>query len=247
MERGFTPYHFSYVYVLKSMSFPQELYIGSTNDLRKRLAQHNTGKVVSTKRFTPWRLAYYEAFSDEHTVRVRESRLKNNSNAMLELKKRISVSNARKSDKGFTFFEVLIVMGIFVLVGGFALFVSMETYRGSNFRSDRDLLVATLQRARAESMNNICLGSPCSGNDGKPHGVSFQGGKYVIFQGSSYVTRDAAVDAAFDASPAFTHPSFEIVFSQLTGNATPGVINLSGQGKTSDVHVEANGRIWWTN
>jgi len=80
-----------YLYVLKSKK-DGNLYIGSTNDLRKRLAEHNTGKVFSTKSRTPFELIYYEAYKSESDARSREANLKLRSRAFTQLKKRIKNS-----------------------------------------------------------------------------------------------------------------------------------------------------------
>ena len=76
-----------YVYFLKSKKY-NETYIGSTNDLRRRLVEHNNGMEISTKRYKPWRLVYYEAYQSEKDAREREMKLKNHGNAVKELKKR---------------------------------------------------------------------------------------------------------------------------------------------------------------
>src|SRR3989344_4576555 len=104
-----TPYHFFYVYILESIRLPSKLYIGLTNNLRKRLSEHNTGQSAFTKSFVPWRLIYYEAFSNASVARARELSLKNNGNPMRELKKRIF----RKSGKGgFTLIETLVAISL---------------------------------------------------------------------------------------------------------------------------------------
>src|SRR4051812_38879538 len=72
------------------------------------------------------------------------------------------------SNAGFSLIEILVVMGLLVLMSGFGLFVSMETYQGSNFSCDRSLFVAALQRARAQAIHNMCYGT-CT--DGVAHGV----------------------------------------------------------------------------
>jgi hypothetical protein len=43
-----------HVYLLRSMPNPNQTYIGSTGDLRKRLAEHNAGKSTHTNKFKPW-------------------------------------------------------------------------------------------------------------------------------------------------------------------------------------------------
>lgn len=53
-----------YVYIIYSKSL-DKLYKGSTADLRKRIKNHNQGKVISTKNGKPWLLVYYEAFIDK--------------------------------------------------------------------------------------------------------------------------------------------------------------------------------------
>jgi putative endonuclease len=45
-----------YVYILRSKNHPDQTYVGSTSDLRERLAQHNSGKSTHTNKFKPWKL-----------------------------------------------------------------------------------------------------------------------------------------------------------------------------------------------
>ncbi len=51
-------------------------YIGSTNDLSRRLDEHNSGKVVSTKAITPYSIVYTETFEEETPARLREKEIK---------------------------------------------------------------------------------------------------------------------------------------------------------------------------
>ena len=53
-----------YVYFLQSTNFPNETYIGLTDDLRARVAAHNKGQAKHTSKFKPWKLVTYVAFSD---------------------------------------------------------------------------------------------------------------------------------------------------------------------------------------
>ncbi|OLB71816.1 MAG: excinuclease ABC subunit C [Alphaproteobacteria bacterium 13_2_20CM_2_64_7] len=54
-----------YVYLLQSIDFPDETYIGLTDDLRDRFSSHNAGHSPHTAKYKPWRLVTYVAFSDE--------------------------------------------------------------------------------------------------------------------------------------------------------------------------------------
>ena len=64
-----------YVYVLKSKK-DNKWYTGSTNDLRKRFNQHNSGKSTWTKGRGPFEIIYYEACFNEDDARSREKYLK---------------------------------------------------------------------------------------------------------------------------------------------------------------------------
>ena len=64
-----------YVYLLLS-EVDGKFYTGSTNDLRRRLEEHNNGKVASTAKRKPLRLIYYEACINEEDARRREKYLK---------------------------------------------------------------------------------------------------------------------------------------------------------------------------
>jgi putative endonuclease len=77
-----------YVYVLKSQKDGMS-YIGSTNDLRRRVKEHNSGLVISTKPRQPLELVYYEAYKSENDARKREWSLKLKSRAYAQLRKRI--------------------------------------------------------------------------------------------------------------------------------------------------------------
>lgn len=80
-----------YVYLIQSIK-TEELYIGSTNNLRKRIQEHNQGLSFATKFKIPWRLIYYEAYFSEKDARLREKRLKYYGKALSQLKRRIGYS-----------------------------------------------------------------------------------------------------------------------------------------------------------
>jgi len=64
-----------YIYILQSFK-NKSLYIGYTNDLRKRFNEHNTGKNIATKPFRPYKLIFYEAFLNKKDAKNREEYLK---------------------------------------------------------------------------------------------------------------------------------------------------------------------------
>ena len=77
-----------YVYVIQSC-INSKLYIGYSSDLKRRLYEHNNGKVNYTRKFKPWVLIYYEAYANEKIARNRERQLKHHGRVYTQLKKRI--------------------------------------------------------------------------------------------------------------------------------------------------------------
>lgn len=65
-----------YVYLLESIEFPAETYIGLTDDLRARVSAHNNGEARHTSKFKPWRLVTYLGFSDAEKAVAFERYLK---------------------------------------------------------------------------------------------------------------------------------------------------------------------------
>ena len=51
-------------------------YVGLTNDLRKRLDEHNSGRVLSAIDRIPFKLIYYEACLTRKDATIREKYLK---------------------------------------------------------------------------------------------------------------------------------------------------------------------------
>lgn len=156
-----------------------------------------------------------------------------------------------RNNTGFTLIEVLIVLGIFSVLGGIGVFASLDTYRGYAFRSERDTLVSLLAKARSESMSNICLGAGCVG--GKTHGVLVTADEYILFQGISSTMRNQDVDErvpiVYRGLMVASSSLVEVVFSQLSGDvAATGTITLiDAVGHNSVIGISQEGRISWTN
>lgn len=80
-----------YVYVLKSKK-DKQLYIGYTNNLKRRIKEHNQGKNFSTAQRGILLLVYYESFISQEDATIREKQLKQFKSAYGQLKKRIANS-----------------------------------------------------------------------------------------------------------------------------------------------------------
>ena len=68
-----------YTYIIRSINHPNQRYIGSTSDLRKRLVKHNEGGVPHTTLFKPWKLEVYIAFETKEKAVAFEVYLKTGS------------------------------------------------------------------------------------------------------------------------------------------------------------------------
>ena len=78
-----------YVYVIQNEI--NEFYIGYTENLEKRLTNHNTNGTQSTKGHQ-WKLVYFEAYINEKYAREREQSLKKNRHMKTFLLKRVKES-----------------------------------------------------------------------------------------------------------------------------------------------------------
>ncbi|MEK7553415.1 MAG: GIY-YIG nuclease family protein [Patescibacteria group bacterium] len=80
-----------FMYILKSKK-DGELYFGYTNNLIKRLKEHNLGLVRSTKSRIPLYYVYFEAYASKEDATKREHNLKLRAKALRQLKIRIKLS-----------------------------------------------------------------------------------------------------------------------------------------------------------
>lgn len=63
------------VYILKSEK-TNGYYIGSTNNIERRIREHNKGKSRYTKGKGPWIILYREGFNSLREARLREQQIK---------------------------------------------------------------------------------------------------------------------------------------------------------------------------
>ena len=89
------------MYILSKIIFTFENYIGCTNDLKRRIYEHNKKTCQSTSREVgDWLLIYYEAYQSKEDAYKRERRLKQHGRSKQELLKRCLHSLSSKSGAG---------------------------------------------------------------------------------------------------------------------------------------------------
>jgi putative endonuclease len=66
---------FFYVYILRSIHH-DFIYVGYTENLKRRFKQHNNREELSTKAHAPFELIHYEAYRNEKDAKRREQYFK---------------------------------------------------------------------------------------------------------------------------------------------------------------------------
>jgi len=79
-----------YVYILLS-SKDGRFYIGFSGDLKRRMEEHNSGKVESTRHRRPFKLLGYEAYITKPEAEKREKFLKS-SDGKKDIRKRFTIN-----------------------------------------------------------------------------------------------------------------------------------------------------------
>ena len=68
-----------YVYILISKCDPSKIYIGMTEDLNRRVDEHNQKQSAYSKRYAPWKLETFISFQDKKLSHAFERYLKSGS------------------------------------------------------------------------------------------------------------------------------------------------------------------------
>ena len=75
-----------YTYILQSIEHPEHFYVGYTDDLERRLKQHNSGNSIHTNKFKPWKIRGYTAFDTEDKAKNFEQFLKTGNGRIFQKK-----------------------------------------------------------------------------------------------------------------------------------------------------------------
>ena len=70
--------YFVYLLVAHLKNNKKVSYVGYTNDIKKRLNLHNSGKGAKFTRGKKWKLVYYEKYDSKSTAMKNEIKLKKN-------------------------------------------------------------------------------------------------------------------------------------------------------------------------
>jgi prepilin-type N-terminal cleavage/methylation domain-containing protein len=143
--------------------------------------------------------------------------------------------------KGFTLFEIIIVLAIITFVISFGLVMDLNSIKRDSLRSEESVIVSTLEKARGRSMNNIYAST---------HGFCYMPPNYIIFKGRQTCTPISSTDEIIPANTNIASnagsifPS-QIIFSQLAGTTTASTIHITDGVKSVDIIINYEGTILW--
>lgn len=215
-----------YFYLLQSIKKLNEIYAGSTKNLKIRLKEHNQGKVISTKRYMPWKLVYYEAYLSERDARIREQKIKKHGKGNDELKKRIKFSLKKYKEKGeskglpltflikkgegFTLIEILIVIGITIALTAVVVPIYGNLQVKSQLNENSSQIIQTLRTARQRSVARF---------NNEQHGVKLLTNGYILYQDlvDSDYDREVILDESMSLSWNLSGGADSINFSKGLG------------------------------
>jgi len=131
----------------------------------------------------------------------------------------------RLNNAGFTLIEVLLSIAIITLITG----MGIPVYRTFQIRNDLDIATNTF----TQSIRRAQILAQNMENDSQ-WGVYIEAGSIILFQGSSYATRDADYDEAFTTPDnMIITGNSEYIFEKLTGEP-----NTTGDTTLTSIDLE---------
>lgn len=137
---------------------------------------------------------------------------------------------------GFTLIELLITMALLSGLATLGVVVGLDFYRSYAFNAERDTLVAMLQKARNQSMNNM---------QGLAHGVRVESGQYILFN-APYVA-GSPTNEIIPAHPAIINSGLtEVIFTQLSGTTSSNsTLHITDGKRSTNISINTEGRVEW--
>jgi prepilin-type N-terminal cleavage/methylation domain-containing protein len=151
---------------------------------------------------------------------------------------------------GFTLIELLLAIALLSIFAGLGSYFGISAYVRSLSMNDAELLLAALERARAESQADICGENDCLQD--VAHGVHVRTNvqeiatSLTVFEGSSYASRDVQDDITLPLSgeTLFDGPN-EIMFSPGGAHSIEAtmILELKDLTHTTHVSVDSDGAV----
>lgn len=84
------PIFMYFVYILRSIGLPKQIYTSSTENLKQRIKSHNEGSNKHTSKFRPWKIIWFCAFPIKKQAEEFEKYLKSSSGIAFKRKRLIN-------------------------------------------------------------------------------------------------------------------------------------------------------------
>lgn len=139
--------------------------------------------------------------------------------------------------RAFTLIEVMIVAATVIVFFTLATPVTLQFLDSQTLISERDNIVGILKRARSRAF---------AYQNATSHGVYLASTSTILFQGTSYESRNKIYDEIFKYSGRLTASgTLEIVFSPFRATTSSSTIILTRGLYSRDIRVNKEGGIFW--
>ena len=140
----------------------------------------------------------------------------------------------KRNRRGFTFTELILVVGMIVILAAVSVPVLQSFQVGNDLSVSVNVITQTLRRAQSLSQSMVSDTS---------WGVSIQSGAIILFKGTSYSLRDPSFDEIFDMPKSITPSGVgEIVFSKFSGEPqVTGDIILTTPNQLKTISINKKG------
>lgn len=131
---------------------------------------------------------------------------------------RLKLFSATKSQKGFTYVELMVVTGITAILFGLITINLLKFQNSTSTQSNLDTLISDLKSQQLKAM----LGSTEGRTSNDSYGIYFMADRYILFHGTTYNSGDTSnftVQLPTDVRiQSTTLPNNSAVFTKLSGD-----------------------------
>ena len=144
---------------------------------------------------------------------------------------------------GFSLIETILTVSIMTLCVSIGFAESLSTLSHTYARADRLVLLASIREARAESIHHTCRSLTCAGS--ASHGIYVEHNHITLFEGSSYIKRNATVDLSIPfLSDELVSTVNQVVFTYSGNSTSSTTISITGKdNRTETIQIAIHGGI----
>ncbi|MCA9385414.1 prepilin-type N-terminal cleavage/methylation domain-containing protein [Candidatus Dojkabacteria bacterium] len=142
--------------------------------------------------------------------------------------------------QGFSFVELIMVMGMLIIISSFAIPYSLNIVSRRNVQDATEDIASNLWRQQQNAY---------SGNENKNYGISFTENGYTIFKWEDGNPNETQADITLETGITITNITFDDLSSEITfgeGEILPstfGSLDVTDGGNTFQVTINAQGLI----